>query len=491
MLTGRPVRTSCFTWLSASLCVLGALIATPAIAQVDGQAARDEANRTKPYRAPSMISAQARFGELGEDWFFTAVFQLNYNQDDWGVGVQLPLRMRLKDRDPQDNEVLGVLRKQDWDQPSDFLRFLRYFYIGESDKEGPYFVQGGELANLTVGHGTLMHRYNNNVDISRWRAGVNAATNLDGLSIDAMAGDVLSPNLIGTRVAVRPFELARGFKHEWWDELEFGTTFFADWVAPFELQKDDMGQVQVDDNYTPIVTEQEPFFAFGFDVGLPIKLGKSLTLIPYTDINKLSVVNYGWGLHLGTLWKVHVGRGLKHPFEALFRAEFRHVSGDYLGQYFNTVYEIERYQRLTSRGGEGQPKLRSLCAAVGCGGQAPPSRNGVWFEASLGLRDVFALGAEYLAYDRGRDDGSFRLFVEVPYFKYAQVKAFYYRINTSGLSDAFGFDDRTALLAELRIPFLYVLSGNFRWVRIFQAQEQGGFRAVDDWSVGLGVYVKL
>lgn len=481
----RPIR------LTAVVITALALLANPASAQVNGQAARDEANRTKPYRAPSMLSAQARFGELGEDWFFTAVFQLNYNQDEWGIALQLPLRMRLKDRDPKGDNVLGVLRKQDWDQPSDFLRFLRYFYIGESDKDGPYFVQGGELLNLTVGHGTLMHRYNNNLDISRWRAGVNAATNLDGLSIDAMIGDVLSPNLMGTRAAVRPFELARGFSHQWWDRLEFGTSFFADWVAPFELERDEMDNVQVDDDYQPIVAEHQPFFAFGFDVGLPIALGKSLTFIPYTDINKLSVVNNGWGLHLGTLWKVHVARGLDHPFEALFRAEFRHVSGDYLGQYFNTVYEIERYQRLASRGGNGQPKLRSLCAAVGCGGQAPASRNGLWLEASMGLRDVFSVGAEYLAYDRGRDDGSFRLFVEVPYFEYAQVKAFYYRINMSGLSDAFGFDDRTALLAELRIPFLYVLSGNFRWVRVWQAQSEGGFESVDDWSVGLGVFVRL
>lgn len=490
-------------WRASGLLLAALALPAPAHAQLTGEAARDEANRTRPYREPSILSAQARFGELGEDWFFTAIFQLNYNQDTWGVGLQLPLRLRLKDRDPQDDEVAGVIRKQDWDQPADYLKLLRYVYIGESDKRGPYFLQGGELLNLTVGHGTIMHRYFNNVDISRWRTGLNVAANIEGFSVDAMIGDLLGPYLTGARVAVRPFQMYRGFEHRWFDRFEIGTSFFADWTAPFALERGEMGamgepgQILVDDEtYEPLVADKRVFTAFGFDVGLPIPMGESLTFTPYMDINKISVVRYGMGLHLGTLWELEVGRGLDHPFEALFRAEFRHVSGDYLGQYFNTVYEIERFQRLQSRESRTearqQPKLRALCNVAGCEEDPAPSRNGLWLETSVGLRDVFYLGAEYLAYDGERADGSLRLFVEVPYFDFVQAKAFYYRINTSGLGDAFGFDDRTALMAEVRVPFLYVLSGNFRWIRTWQARNnEGGFAAVDDWNVGLGVFVRL
>lgn len=468
------------------------LCASPALGQLTTEGARDEANRTRPYREPSLLAAQARFGELGEDWFFTAVFQLNYNQDLWGIGLQLPLRMRLKDRDPQDEEVGKVLRKQDWDHFTDYLKILRYVYFGESDKTGPYFVQGGDLLNLTVGHGTLMHRYHNNLDLSRWHTGANAAVNIEGFSVDFMVGDLLSPYLMGGRVAVRPFEIERGYTHRWWDTVELGASFFADWTAPFELQRGEDGKVTVDDDYVPQVQDKLSFAAFGADVGLPIPLGKHLTLIPYTDLNKISVVQHGFGLHLGTLWKLSVPRGLKPPFEGMFRVEYRHVSGDYLGQYFNTVYEIERYQRLASRGGPAQPKLRSLCGSPTCETGAQGARNGLWLELSLGLKDVIFVGAEYLAYDRGRPDGSFRLFLELPYFEYVQAKFFYYRINTEDLGDLFAFDDRTALMAEVRIPFLWVLSANFRWARVWQARpEDDGYQAVDDWNAGLGVFVRL
>ena len=473
-----------------ALAALALLAAAPAQAQLTTQGAREEANRTKPYREPSLLAAQARFGELGEDWFFTAVFQLNYNQDSWGIGLQLPLRMRLKDRDPQDEEVAKVLRKQDWDQLSDYLKILRYVYVGESDKAGPYFVQGGDLVNLTVGHGTLMHRYHNNLDLSRWHTGVNAAANVEGFSVDFMVGDLLSPYLMGGRVGVRPFEMDRGYTHRWWDTLEIGASFFADWTAPFELVRVD-GEVQVDEEYVPRVQDKLSFSTFGLDVGLPIPIGQRLTFTPYIDFNKISVVQNGYGLHLGTIWRLEVPRGLKPPFEGMFRLEYRHVSGDYLGQYFNTVYEIERFQRLASRGGQGQPKLRTLCAET-CDDDAPPGRNGLWLELSLGLRDVIFVGAEYLAYDRGRADGSFRLFLEVPYFEYVQAKFFYYRINTEDLGDLFAFDDRTALMAEVRIPFLWVLSANFRWARVWQARtEDGGYQAVDEWNAGLGVFVRL
>lgn len=458
-------------------------VASPVAAQINADNVRDEAKRTQPYKSPSMLSAQARFGALGEDWFFTAVIQLNYNQADWGVALQLPFRLRLKDRPPENDDVL---RERDWDQATDYMKLLRYVYIGQADKQGPYFVQGGELVNLTIGHGTLMHRYTNNVDISRWHTGVNATSTLDGLSIEAMVGDVFAPYLMGTRIGVRPFELNRGFKLGWYDGFEVGMTLFADWVAPLALARDDMGAVLLDEDFQPTVSAKQPITTFGLDVGIPLPLGKAFTIMPYMDINKLSVVNNGWGFHLGTQLKLHIDRGLDHPFEAMFRAEFRRVSGDYLGQYFNTVYEIERLQTLSSRGATDTTKLEGLCNDVNCSGNAPPARSGVWLEASMGLRNAFYVGAEYVAYDGGRADGSLRLFLELAYFDRIQAKLFYYRTNTSGLSDSLGFDDRTAVLAEVRIPFLYVLSGNFRWVRLWD-----GIEPVDEWNVGLGVFVRL
>lgn len=468
------------------------VLAPSASAQLTGDHAVNKAKASRPDREPSVIEAHASFGRIAEDFYLTMVFRLNYNQDYWGLGLQLPLRIELQDEDPQSDNAAGILRAEDWDHWTDALRFFRYAYVGRADRLGAAYARLGLLERLTLGHGSILHRYNNGMDINRWRVGVDTIARTDAFGGEVVVGDVLSPYLTGVRGWLRPFRL-RLFR-DYWDRLEIGTTMVADWKAPFLLDRRDdaaLNFVNIGDDNLPEVLEDRAFAIMGIDLGMCVFQSDLLSITPYTDVNMMTTVDEGWGVHVGVLWESEIPAG-EEAVQIALRTEYRRVSGDYLGPYFNTVYEIERYQRLRATGGRGETKLASLCQDGDCDDNRRPWRNGAFIELQAGLKDVLLVGSEYIDYGGELDDGSFRLYVDLPYFEFAQLRAFYYRVNLEGTNDLFAFDERTALVAELHVPIYYV-GFRVRWWRIWQATpgEEDPYKSVDDWNIGVIVRIKL
>lgn len=413
MVTGRHwcVRVR----LVVAICGGLSFVALDAGAQLSGDDARKQAKSSRPDRPPSLIQAQVAFRSIDEDRFLSFRFVVNIARDNWGLGLQAPLRLRIKDRDPQDEEILGILRKEDWDDP---------------------------------------------------------------------------PYLTGARISVTPFgDPEKPINRR---GLTLGTSYIVDWRAPLKLKTGALGLPVFDRGGAPELEDAKPLLIHGIDMGVALALSDRFVVTPYTDFNKMTTVDEGWGWHTGVLWYLEVPRGdNKDPVEISMRTEYRRVSGDYVGPYFNTVYEIERFARLEANGGNGDTKLQDLCGNVACKNGAAPARNGVLFELQARLPDIVSIGSEYIAYDGEREDGSFRLSVELPAFEYFELRAFYYRINMAGLSDAFAVDDRTAIVTELRVPFLGWFSANAAWWRVWQTEAGGGFGAVDDWSIGVGLKIKL
>ena len=465
-----------------------------------GQMAGDEINTafdiaqaTRPNGGS--FGGLATFGRLDEDFFLNVNLRLNFDQEFWGVGVQVPLRFRIIDNDPQDRDDIGsVIRKEDWDQPSDFLRLLRYVYIGKKDKSGPFYIRLGELNGLTIGHGTIMHRYFNNFDISRWRAGLNAAVNIGGVGAEVMVSDLLDYHVVGGRMTIRPFRLAMG--ESFLDRFVIGASVIADTKAPVALQRqvddpatefDESTLAEVDGNDEPVVARDRALWIAGVDLGFELVTSDILSITPYTDFNRIGIVDNGWGWHLGVLWNIRVPM-VVDTFVADLRTEYRRVSGDYLAPYFNTVYEIERFNVLGNTAPFPAPKLRCLQSATeACSLNTGQAKNGYFFEALVGLPNWIYIGGEYLDYDGDVPDGQLRLSLEVPLLEFIQFSAFYYRINIDGSSDLFKLDDKSAVIAQATVPLYSIISLQARWWRVWRADpEEGGYASVDDWSVGFG-----
>jgi hypothetical protein len=493
------------------LLALGVLLLPgAAVAQVTGEQVAQMADAERSNLPPSTFGGELGFNGLGGDYFLTLALRLNFDQSNWGFGLQVPLRLRLIDNDPQnDLDYGGILRREDWDEPSDWLRVLRYVYLGQWDKKGPYYVRLGELSGLTVGHGTIMHRYFNGIDPSKWRTGVNVAVNIDAYGGEAMVNDLADPYLVGARFTVRPLMVAMGEgEEEAWltKKLVLGASIFADGKAPFELGTETVQvpnpdapdspitttRIRNDEHGRPLVTRERALVFLGVDVGLELLSTDFFSITPYTDLNKMSQVSGGWGWHAGVLWNLRVPLAID-TLTVDLRTEYRRVAGDYLAPYFNTVYEIERYQRLQPGSSAASvTKLRSLCGDLECNGNGVPGRNGVFLELLAGLPNFAVVGGDYTAYSGDNQDGTLRLTLEVPALQVVKFSAFYYRVNVAGLNDLFKLDDKSAIVAQASVPLYTVFSINARWWRVWQATPDGiGYESVDDYSIGVGLSLEL
>ncbi|MEM7677170.1 MAG: hypothetical protein AAF449_14300 [Myxococcota bacterium] len=485
-----PTAKSRGFWLVGAMFALFG--AETAQAQVSGDQLNQafDAQRAQQLNRNS-FDAVTTFGRLDEDFFLNLNLRLSFDREYWGIGIQAPLRLRIIDNDPQDNDDIGsIIRKEDWDQPSDYLRLLRYIYIGKADKKGPFYVRFGELSGLSIGHGTIMHRYYNNFDISRWRAGLNAAVNIGAFGAEVMVGDIVDFHVAGARFTVRPLQLALG--EGLWDRFVVGASVIADRKAPFALQTepDENGNpvVQVNDEDEPIVAEEQGVVVVGLDIGFELLTSDILSITPYMDFNRITTAQNGFGWHAGILWNVRVPM-LIDTFIADLRTEYRRVSGDYVAPYFNTVYEIERYNVLGNDQPLPIPKAQCLeTTTAGCTINTGQAKNGYLFEALFGLPNFVYLSGEFLDYDGDQPDGQLRLSLEIPALEIIQFSAFYYRVNIDGASDMFALDDKSAVIAQVTVPVYGIVSAQARWWRVWRADpDEGGYASVDDWSVGFGI----
>ncbi|RME26830.1 MAG: hypothetical protein D6806_05595, partial [Deltaproteobacteria bacterium] len=84
-----------------------------------------------------------------------------------GLGVPLALEIFDGSWNDQKSEPVGFanagsLRTEDWNEPGEYVRFLRYLRFGR--KEDRVFLNLSQYQSMTLGHGALIRRYNPNID---------------------------------------------------------------------------------------------------------------------------------------------------------------------------------------------------------------------------------------------------------------------------------------------------------------------------------------
>ncbi|ATB43842.1 hypothetical protein CYFUS_009322 [Cystobacter fuscus] len=106
-----------------------------------------------------------------------------------------PLRLRLIDSDPSQLEAdhAGRLRREDWDELSDFGQLLRELRIGRDD--GMLQLRAGAFSTWTLGAGWLVNRYNNNLSPDYHPAGAHFVAYLGPTRVEVFASDVLAARL--------------------------------------------------------------------------------------------------------------------------------------------------------------------------------------------------------------------------------------------------------------------------------------------------------
>jgi hypothetical protein len=434
------------------------------------------------------IGAGLGFGQINEDYFVQLNIKTELNLGPVGLGLQIPLNLRVIDRDPKNHgDYYGLVRKEDWDQKSEYLRVIRYIRLGH--KRDTFYLRVGELA-ADLGHGTIVNHYLNNVDNNTLRVGGQFDVNTSYGGFETMISDfgavydTSNPRsrIVGTRVYFKPWSLIDS--ESFLNIFAIGASFVTDLNAPATYKLDTAGKPVVSNN-TYEVDRTTNAQVWGLDLEAQVLHNALIDLIPYTDMNFISQAGWGWHIGVLTTLKLPVGINLTVPI----RLEYRRFASDYVPGYFNTFYEVERFAYGI---GSQIPKARAVRHPELVGNATAGAYSGYYGDLAFDFMGLVQVGAIYEARDGDPLSRNLQAFVTLPGIPVVQAKAYYARTGIQGTNDMFVFDDRSLLVAQARyevVTYLYLVA---RFTRRWELNDTDKtYQSKDDWAAGLEFSMQL
>ncbi|HMC35964.1 MAG TPA: hypothetical protein VKH65_16215 [Myxococcales bacterium] len=417
------------------------------------------------------------FGKIDKDTYVSTVINTELALGPFAVGLGVPLNLLAINDDStgtRDSKTYEhVLRRSDWNQAQDYLKFVRFVRYGH--KREPLYLLAGQLWGSTLGHGTLVNRYSNSLSLDQRKFGIAFDFNSDYFGVETLVDNVAGVGILGGRAYVRPFAGMPGL-----GGLAFGFTTVVDPTAPL-VPFATAPAISFDANGDAIVA-QRAFAAAGVDVEYELFHNQIVDVIPYVDANRL--FGAGNGLHAGALLNVRL------PVPVIdvslqTRLEYRHMQPGYIPEYFDQTYDLGRLQYAVTVPGAGFASKQSAAFdAKASGGKAV---KGYYGELAFNFAGLVQVGG--LLQDYEQDNGaSLGLFATLPKFEAVKMSAYYLRKNFGDLGNAFELDERSLLAASaaVRVTGPVYLVMDFR--RQWQVDRASGrVIAVDTYRTGIAV----
>ncbi|MEM6733841.1 MAG: hypothetical protein AAF658_19930, partial [Myxococcota bacterium] len=402
-------------------------------------------------------AAEIGVGEIDDELFLQLQLRTEFSLGKLGVGLSVPINIALENSEEQDR---FDIRQADYDEPFDYLRLIRYFRYG--NKRDPLYFRVGELASQ-IGHGTIMSRYVNNLDLNTYRLGIELDVNTDYGGIETMVGDVGSvfsdkngSRVVGVRGYIKPIAFAD--PESVFNRLAVGMSYVADLNAPrlIDVEETEPGQFQpVVEDASLVAEEEGSQGVLGVDVEYELVNNAVLSVVPYSDLNFIDGAGAGWHLGTNVVFKFPIFINFQLPV----RLEYRRFNSDYRPIYFSNFYEIERFDYLAedtnfARDGTdledaARPTPKSEFIRE-LGDQEGGGINGYYADAAFDFIGILQLGAIYEDYEGG--DPNVAVFLNVPALEVVQFKAFYTKTGIVDLDDLATLDDRSYAVAQGQIP---------------------------------------
>ena len=464
---------------------------------VGGQNAPDTgALGSQSFTDPSLLfsgKAGAFFGLAfnripGEGNYINTIVNTEFNLGPVGLGLQLPLNLLVYAENGVNKDDIaysGVLRKRDWDEPLDYFKLVRFVRYGH--KRDPVYLLAGQLWGASIGHGTLVNRYANSLNLDHSKFGLAFDVNTTFFGFETMTDSIGDPNLIAGRAYVRPFGDTL-FLRGW----AVGVTMVTDRGAPRRY-------VDAAGNFTPtiqqgskgdVLVQSDAAYAGGVDTEFELLHNSLISLIPYVDLNRIA--GAGNGLHAGVLTNIYLPVPiLDISVEA--RLEYRMMQAGYIPEYFDQTYDLGRVQYAVNgpAGTAFVPKYTAAQSAhLAAADPTAIDRKGYYGELAFGFAGLLQLGGLYQNYEGDPNGASLGLFVTFPKIEIIKLSGYYLRKNMkSGFDDAFKLDERSLLAfsAAYKVfgPMYLRVDFQRRW-----ALEPGStqIKAINDFQAGIAFF---
>ena len=380
-------------------------------------------------------------GGFGMNWingepFYSIQFRPEVSLGNFGVGLDLQL----------DFNSQGKLRKQDFNSVGDYLRIIRYARYGV--KNDPLYVKLGALDYYTLGHGSIMYLYNNSPSFDARRIGLVFDVDFGTFGFESIYGTFGEAGVVGLRGHVRPLKFTSLAEIPIIGNFEVGSTFAGDFNKNASVIA---GTYNAATNTVNKTISNGSLQIIGFDLGLPLLSTGIVGVKLYADYSK--IINFGSGVAAGVIAEFN-GIGL---INASAKLERRFNNARYIPSYFNSFYEIERFQ-INSSNGSFTSKASKLDTII--------ADNGYYGELFINFIGLVNIIGSYQRLDKDPDSGILHLVTEVaPNSLPFVARAGYDKINIRGEKDLFKLDDRSYLYFELGYkPYPYLLvSMIYQW----------------------------
>ena len=395
--------------------------------------------------------------DVREDLFLTLNLANTLNIGPLRVGVVVPLRLRVADRQPANH---ALFRMEDFDDARDILRMIRFLEVDLGGKAWSFRGRIGTLEGTSLGHGTSLAGYYNNLILDHPKTGVTLRVGTPMGGGELLLDDVIAPTLVGARLFLQPG--AWFSRSSWARNLVVGLSYVADLKAPL-AGADESGKSA----HLGIV---------GVDLEYPILRTGQIDIVPYMDLNAILDERTGIGFHAG----VFVNVKLPSAFgpRLLTRLEYRRLGAGYVPRYIDSMYDVHR--TVFPVGSRSSTKLTWLREG---GGAAHGWLGELFFDFGGWVR----VGGSYEDAE-GPNNSALTLSLILPKWDRVKAGAYYTHRGFDKASEALSLDGAT-LLAFVSAKLWGPLYGTASYSRTWKCEAGDTLVSEEDWNLGLSVNV--
>jgi hypothetical protein len=406
---------------------------------------------------PKIVSDPANPSEK-EYWFYSNISP-EFTISMVTFGLDLRFQYNISD---------SKFYSDDWNSFEGILRKICFIKLGK--KYSKYYFRFGDLKGTSITPGIFMANYSNSPIIDKEKRGFELGFDLGMGGFELMLNDLSHPSLLGTRAFFRPLFKT---KIPVVSNTQVGISYVGDFKAPSNVQyediiiTDDEGNTETvravirDDNDDP-VCDYKTVSTIAFDANAPI-----------TKFNVFTTGVYGsYGKFLDAGNGIMAGAYVYTIFDIKVNLEYRDVSPDFIVDYFDQSYEVDKW-------GIGDSEISKykhlMYLKTQVDGNTSTGRiKGIFGGISGNLFNKILISGSYMDME-GPDNGILRINLDATRaIEKIKARFTYTKGAVNHPKDLFTIDDRSFIIGKIDYQMTKFLLLSIDYKRIYQYNEITG-----------------